>query len=168
MNAVGISTTNPANLQNLLELQDKDSAEARKKSRVQRENHYRKNIGLLENHIGELRKQQKNSWKAALFGFFVKLFSQAIKALDFLVPGLGTIVSKVASTLGSLNPFQHKAQNAAVKAKEFEQMAKIEGNQYEKYKNRTQDEEQHRNRMIQRIEKAVDDLQKAKEATVRV
>lgn len=168
MNTPGINSNQPVNPESLMALMDKTDSETKKATKNKRSLHHQKARSLIENRINKLRERKSNLWKAALFGFFVDIFSQGIKALNFLVPGLGDTVSRVFQTLKSLNPFQHKAATAEIDAAEFEGLANSEREKFNKVNEQVREIEDQRKVRNKRLEKALNNMQEAQEATVRV
>ena len=76
------------------------------KNRIVTQGH--KSARIFEQRIHDLKKQKKAQWHAALFDFFVNIFTQAIQALDLIVPTLGTGLAKAMGFLQGLNPFIRK------------------------------------------------------------
>ena len=50
--------------------------------------------------------KKKDTWKADLYEYLMGLFATALKALEFVVPKLGTAVSKAVGAFAKLNPFK--------------------------------------------------------------
>jgi hypothetical protein len=156
------------NMDILEALMNQGTAEDKRSVKNRINNHHHKAMSLVEERLGHLEEQKKNQWSGALFGFFVSILSQAAQALNFIAPGLGSIISVGINSLEKINPFSQKAQDAQLEAEQ----AQAEIQQEQSHAERTQDYlkrlEDHEARMERRLAAAQGNLQQAQEAAVRI
>lgn len=153
------------NFSQLENLMEKNGREAQRSLEAKAKQHHLQAQNALKTEVNELRDQNKNRFRSALFSMFMKI---AQFAANF-IPTAGPIVSKVMDILShTLKPFQWKANDAELKAKEASLRAQTEssrGQNLEKDANRLQE-----NREVERnrLEKALANLQDSQTTAVRV
>ncbi len=153
------------NFEQLEDLIDKNSRETQRSIKNKATQQHYKIENALNTQIGELKDQNKNKLRAALFGLFMKMASMASNFIPVAGPFIATILSTLAQ---SLNPFNIKAENAQQESLVAGKEAEMAKGQYERLKG--QADEMERNREIERqgLEKAMANLAATQSATVRV
>lgn len=165
----------------LMEEASQAAGDSRKDNKIARRLHHDKNMSLLDKSIGQMKDQQAELGKASKWGFVFGMISNflniATQALSAIFPPLAPVfmavnkaVQSVFGTIGKKVVDDHNlgAGKAGVKSEEFKKMAENEnykfGMEDEHLKASTESHAIFKNRM----EKALDNIQKSQEAAIRV
>ncbi len=161
--------------QGIMEEADSMYADQRKDAKIARNLSHQKRMGAMDQNIGKLREVQDQTKKAGKFSFITGIIgtivSSAIKLLDLVVPGLGTILSSVTQgvTQGvqQMNPHTEKAADAKVDAEEYTKKAENYSHQSQINQEQETAASESQQTCKRRLEKAIDNLQQAQSAAVR-
>lgn len=167
------------NIQDLLAGADKSTSDARKDSKIMRQLHHAKSERALDQNIAALQKQADQMGKSGMLNFVVGLVTNlvavAAQVLSVIFPGVGamvaTLVNKVVQTVGQAiqtkDPYAKEARQEGINAESYKKEAATASHQSgiedEFIKQLEGSGQTTRNRM----EKAFEDLLKAKDAAVR-
>lgn len=155
----------PINFAQLENLMLQDHQQSRSSQSEQRRLHFQKRLSLSEAQIGQLKDQQKNAFRSALWGFFVNVLSQAAA----FIPKFGGLVSGFVRELGNLlNPFGRKAQQNNIKAQELDLAATQEDHQQNLSEEHLKKLSEHRQEINHNLKQTRSDLQAAQAAAVQV
>lgn len=168
MPSSSIQMSQGINLEILEALMNQGTAEDKRLVKNRIANHHQKAMSLVEERLDHLEKQKKNQWRGALFGFFVSVLSQAAQALNFIAPGLGTVISTVINALEKINPFSKKAQDAQFESEKTEAEIKQEESQKDLNQNYINAWEEHEAQVEKRLDSARRNLESSQEAAVRI
>lgn len=168
------------NIEDMIANADQVSRDIRNDAKITRQLTHQKNMAFVDKHIGKLKEQGNQVGKAGWFNFFIGLASNFVNALtqvlNLVLPGIGPAIAQIANqfvqgmlnAVGQINPHNKKASEAGIKAEAFKKDASHEGYlsqmEDERIKQMVESHQIFKNRM----EKAMDHLQKAKETTVKV
>jgi len=168
MSIAGLSNDPSVNIQELMFEADRINSDQRKSSKLKRELHNEKKLNLLDQKIGKLQERHDKLGIGAIFGFAMNLFSNLIQKLDLLIPGLGSALSMAAQAAEKLNPFQRAASQAEIDSVQFQSLAEKEDKLFQREDENVKANQEHRRTINHRLEKALQDLQETREASVRV
>lgn len=167
------------NIQDILAQAESASGDVRKDAKIMRQIHHNKNNRLLDQNISALKKQQSQLGKAGWMNFAIGMMSNlmniATTVFSAIFPPLAPVFMAVNAALqaglkavSQINPFSKNAGKAGVQAQEFQKLA-----EKEQFKSTLEDERI--KAMVEsgqifknRMEKAIENFQKAQEAAVRV
>ena len=156
------------NLQDILAQAEEASSDERKDAKITRQLYHQKKMTMLDGNISKLKEQSSQLGKAGWLSFFTGIVAQGLQFLDLLVPGLGTVLSTAVNQTQSLNPFAKNAREAGVDAENYKKKAEKEDYRFamedERIKAMVESDQIFKNRM----EKAIENVQKSQEAAVRV
>jgi hypothetical protein len=172
------TTTSPVNINSLLAQTDAVSADAKKDASIERKIHHDKQVRALDQSIGAMKDQQAQTKKAGMKNFIMGLVSTFLnmvtQVINFVAPGAGAAISNIVNGAFqgviqqlSQNPSQG-AQDSQIEAQKYQQVA--ENEQYQtQIANEQLDSETENQRVIRnRMEKAMQDMQEARQATLKV
>lgn len=180
--SIGISSSNGSsvNLMEILAQADKVASDSKKDSKVMRQLYHQKNMRHLDGNIAKLKEQSSQIGKAGWFNFIVGMFSNlfniASMVVSVVLPGVGTAIATMANSamqgllkgIAQLNPFSKKARNAGIQAEEFKKLAKNSQYKFDMEDERLDAKTESQSIFKRRMERAIEDVQKAQEAAVRV
>lgn len=156
------ATVNFAQLEHMM-LQDHQ--ETQRSAEDQRQLHFSKNISHQEEKISHMEDQKKNSFRSALWGFFVNMLSQAA----MFIPKYGSLISNNISQLGNLlNTFKPKAEQAAIDVEESQLDATQEAQQQSISEEHLKAIAENRQEIRHHFKQGMEDMQAAQAAATRV
>lgn len=154
---------------------DQDYSEQNKINKLTRNAHHQQRMDALDGNIGKLNDAKEATEKAGKFGFIAQIagtiLSAAAKLLDFVVPGLGTIVSSVlqGATQGvqQMNPYPEQKLDAELDAKAFEKDAEKANYWCQTDQENISAGRESRETVKRHLEKALENNQQAQSLAVR-
>lgn len=143
--------------------------------RVMKNHHFQKRIGQMDAGINQMKEQQKQMDKAGKFNVFVGalggLVGSALQFLDFLLPGLGSILNQFAlgttQTIQGLNPHYKKANQAQIEVQEHQRQAEVEAMASSNADEKANAEKESKRLTKERLAKAQDDLLQSRSIAVK-
>lgn len=168
------------NLQEIIALTDKASSDTQKDLKATRKLNHLKKMNHLDQNIHELKTQQSQLSKAKWFNFIIGMVSNVFNALSSVLsavlPGVGPMIAKIGNSflqkvlelVGQMNPHQSKADQAQIKAKEFEHLAQADQFQQSIEEERLQAEKETQQLSKKRLEQALNHIQEGQRSVIRV
>lgn len=168
-----------ANLQEILAEAENAFSDSRKDAKITRQLHHDKNMLLLDQNIGSLKDQASQLGKAGWLNFIVGVVSNlaaiATQVIGILLPGVGAFIASVVNqviqgvgqAISALDPFGKKARAAGIQGEDHKKNAENESKRFGMEDERLRQMETSQQTFKNRMEKSMEQLEKAQEAAVR-